>query len=178
MPARRPPPEGSGQDGGAAGNGFDAHLARRASAGGAAASGADAVRRGAAVITLALALVCAFLAVLFLQSGLDKVFDREGNVEWLTGHFAKSPLAEFVGPMVTVITVFEVAAGVFSALGAVAVLLLGSRLLAACGVVLSALSLLQLFFGQRIAKDYAGAAVLVPYFVLTILALFLLSLPA
>ena len=41
-------------------------------------------------------LVSAFLATLFLQSGIDKVVDRRGNVEFLQGHFAKSPLAGMV----------------------------------------------------------------------------------
>jgi diacylglycerol kinase len=34
---------------------------------------------------------------------------------------------------------------------------------------------LALFFGQRIAKDYAGAAVLVPYFLLVLVAMYLLA---
>ena len=33
---------------------------------------------------------------------------------------------------------------------------------------------MALFFGQRMAKDYAGAAVLVPYFLLTLVAIYLL----
>jgi diacylglycerol kinase len=37
------------------------------------------------------------------------------------------------------------------------------------------MSILALFFGQRVAKDYAGAAVLVPYFLLTLVALYLLT---
>ena len=31
-----------------------------------------------------------FLAICFLQSGIDKILDRNGNLEWLTGHFANS----------------------------------------------------------------------------------------
>ena len=27
------------------------------------------------------------VAILFIQSGLDKGFDWKGNLEWLTGHF-------------------------------------------------------------------------------------------
>jgi hypothetical protein len=42
------------------------------------------------------ALAALFLGVLFLQSGLDKVTDRKGNLKWLTGHFAKSPLSGVV----------------------------------------------------------------------------------
>ena len=53
----------------------------------------------------------AFLAILFLQSGIDKVLDRRGNFEWLKGHFAKSPLAELVPALLTTITIIELAAG-------------------------------------------------------------------
>ena len=47
-------------------------------------------------------LVSAFLAILFLQSGIDKVVDRHGNLDFLKGHFAKSPLAGSVPAMVFV----------------------------------------------------------------------------
>jgi len=43
------------------------------------------------------------------------------------------------------------------------------------GAVLSGISLCALFFGQRVAKDYAGAAVLVPYFLLALVAMWLLG---
>ena len=117
----------------------------------------------------------AFLAILFLQSGIDKVVDRRGNFEWLKGHFAKSPLAGIVPALLTVITIVEVAAGALSAVGCVIVLLLRDSTLAFYGAVVSALAIIALFFGQRIAKDYAGAAVLVPYFLLTLAAMYLLA---
>ncbi|PYK57407.1 MAG: DoxX family protein, partial [Verrucomicrobia bacterium] len=44
-----------------------------------------------------------------------------------------------------------------------------------CGAIISALSILGLFFGQRMAKDYAGAAILVPYFLLTLVAIYLFA---
>lgn len=120
-------------------------------------------------------LVSAFLAVLFLQSGIDKVIDRRGNLEWLTGHFAKSPLAKMVPAMVGLITVFELGAGGFSAVGSVLIFLGHGSTCAFYGAVWSAVSILALFFGQRLAKDYAGAAVLVPYFLLTLVAIYLLG---
>jgi len=61
--------------------------------------------------------VAAFLAILFLQSGIDKIVDRKGNVAWLMGHFAKSPLASLVIPMLAIVTATELPAGAFSALG-------------------------------------------------------------
>lgn len=106
-----------------------------------------------------------FLAILFLQSGVDKIVDRKGNLEWLTGHFARSPLASFVGVMLGIVTVVELAAGLLSALGVAVLWLSGSRMLGALGACAAVLSILMLFFGQRLAKDYAGAAALVPYFI-------------
>jgi hypothetical protein len=35
------------------------------------------------------------------------------------------------------------------------------------------MALTALFFGQRMAKDYVGAAVLVPYFLLALAAIYL-----
>ena len=43
------------------------------------------------------------------------------------------------------------------------------------GLLIAALNFLALFFGQRIAKDYEGAAVLVNYFILNILGLLSLA---
>jgi hypothetical protein len=120
-------------------------------------------------------LVSAFLAVLFLQSGLDKVVDRKGNREYLEQHFARSPLAGTVGPMFLVVTILEVSAGALSGFGCVVILLVRNPTLAYFGAVVAGVNIVALFFGQRVSKDYAGAAALVPYFLLTIAAIYLLS---
>lgn len=121
------------------------------------------------------AFVSAFLAILFLQSGIDKVVDRRGNLDWLKGHFAKSPLAGMVPLLVTTITLLELAAGALSAIGCVLILLTRDSRLAFYGAVIAAISIIALFFGQRMAKDYAGAATLVPYFLLAWSAIYLLA---
>src|SRR5215467_7115522 len=134
-----------------------------------------ALRTSANAIYLMQILIAALLAILFLQSGIDKIVDRRGNLEWLKGHFAKSPLAGTVPALLTAITILEIAAGVLSALGCVLLLLLRDSTVAFCGAVTSAAAITALFFGQRVAKDYAGAAVLVPYFLLALLAIYLLA---
>jgi len=116
-------------------------------------------------------LISAFLAILFLQSGLDKVIDRDGNAIYLREHFKDSPVIGQVDVMLTVVTAFELLAGSLSGLGALAFLLWGGQTFAYAGAVLGAITIVMLFFGQRVAKDYAGAAVLVPYFLLTLLAI-------
>jgi len=120
-------------------------------------------------------LVSAFLAILFLQSGLDKVVDRRGNRAYLEQHFGKSPLASTVGPMFAVITVLEVSAGALSGVGCALLLLTHDSTVAFLGAIVGGINLTALFFGQRVAKDYAGAAVLVPYFLLALTAMYLLA---
>jgi hypothetical protein len=120
-------------------------------------------------------LVSAFLAILFLQSGIDKVIDRRGNLEFLQGHFAKSPLSGMVPLLVTLITILEIAAGAVSAIGCVLIALTHDSTIAFYGAIIAAVSILALFFGQRMAKDYAGAAVLVSYFLACLAAIYLLA---
>ena len=124
---------------------------------------------------LAQLLVSAFLAILFLQSGIDKIVDRQGNLSWLSGHFAKSPLAGMVPLLFTALTIIEVSAGLLSGIGFVALLFTHNPTIAFYGAIVSAVATLCLFFGQRMAKEYAGAAVLVPYFLLTLVAIYLLG---
>jgi len=121
------------------------------------------------------AFASAFLGILFLQSGIDKVVDYRGNLEWLKGHFAKSPLAGVVPVLLTAITLLEVAAGALSAIGCLMLIVSRETTIAFYGAVSSAVALIALFFGQRMAKDYAGAAVLVPYFLLTLVTIYLLA---
>ena len=104
----------------------------------------------------------AFLAILFLQSGIDKVVDYRGNLDWLKGHFGKSPLAAMVPLLLVVITILEIAAGALSAIGCAIIIFGGDPAVAFYGAVIAAVAMISLFFGQRMAKDYAGAAVLVP----------------
>ncbi len=113
------------------------------------------------------------VAILFIQSGLDKVFDFKGNLEWLTGHFSKTFLRGMVFPMLSVITVMELLTGFLAAAGLVYFLVAGSLALIFYAAALGATSLTALFFGQRVAKDYPGAASIVPYFILMMILMWL-----
>lgn len=127
-------------------------------------------------LRIAQILACALLGILFLQSGLDKVFDWEGNVGWISEHLAKTPMGGVVPLLLGIITLLEIAAGALCAVGAVTLLVSGSATLGVLGVALAGLTLVMLFFGQRTAKDYAGAAQIAPYFVIVLVGLYLLGL--
>ena len=120
------------------------------------------------------ALFAALLvAILFIQSGLDKVLDWKGNLEFITGHFSKTFLAPTVPMMLATITVMELATGFLSAAGIIYFLATGSLAVIFWASAIGAASITALFFGQRIAKDYPGAAVLVPYFILLLILMYL-----
>jgi hypothetical protein len=118
-------------------------------------------------------LVFAFLAIFFLQPGICKIIDRRGNLEWLNGHFAKSPLASMVPFLLTVLTILEVAAGAVSAVGCVLVIVLRDSTVAFCGAVISAVACIALFLAaNRERLRWRGSAI--PYFLLTLVATYLL----
>jgi len=118
-------------------------------------------------------LVTAFFAVIFAQSSLDKLLDREGNLAYLGEHFKNAPLPpEAVGIMLSILTAIEATAAVLCGLG----VLTGGFAhtgfsIAAWGVIMAGVALLCLMLGQRLAKDYAGAAVIAAYFAVALIGI-------
>lgn len=116
-----------------------------------------------------------FWMLLFLQSGLDKVFDWKGNLSWLKGHFSKSLLGSMVGPMLGALAIVEIITGLVCGAGIFQLVLSGKTYFLAIGMVLSLVSLLMLFFGQRIAKDYEGAKTIAIYFGVALISILMIS---
>ena len=122
---------------------------------------------------LPLVFAALFVSIVFVQSGLDKVFNYKGQLSWLTGHFEKTFLARMVPMMLLAITVLEVATGLLTVVGLVYFLVTGMPFLIFYASIVGATTLTALFFGQRVAQDYPGAAVLVPYFILVLIMMHL-----
>jgi uncharacterized membrane protein YphA (DoxX/SURF4 family) len=120
-------------------------------------------------------LILIFIAITFLQSGLDKVTDWKGNIGWLKGHFSKTFLAGQVPLMVATILVLEVLAGIMALVGIFYIISSGETEIALYANVLAAITLLMLLFGQRVTKDYPGAFTIVGYFIVVIFGISLLS---
>ncbi|WP_311195816.1 hypothetical protein [Antarcticibacterium sp. 1MA-6-2] len=62
-------------------------------------------------------LILLFIAITFLQSGIDKLTDWKGNLGWLKGHFSKTFLAGQVPLMLGIILVLEVLSGILALVG-------------------------------------------------------------
>ncbi|MBT8188443.1 MAG: DoxX family protein [Croceitalea sp.] len=120
-------------------------------------------------------ILLVFLAIVFLQSGFDKVFDHKGNLSWLKGHFAETPFKNVVSILLIIITLMELLGGFLAVAGLVQMSMGSGSEIAFYAALTCSLTLLMLLLGQRLAKDYAGASTLVIYLVPTVFLLYLLQ---
>ena len=120
-------------------------------------------------------LILLFLIITFVQSGIDKITDWKGNVDFIKGHFKNSPLKNSVPLLLAVILIIEIIAGILMLIGVYQLYTSEIKEIALLGVELSAITLLFLLIGQRLAKDYAGAMSLAVYFIITLWGVFLLN---
>ena len=127
------------------------------------------------LLNLIQSLIGIFISIALLQSGMDKVFDYKGNLSWLTDHFSNSILKNNVSLLLLTITIMELLSGFLLLLGALFNILISNSDLLVLGFLTSSINFIFLFFGQRVAKDYAGAAVIVNYFILNMLGLLSIS---
>ena len=115
--------------------------------------------------------IAIFLFIAFFQSGLDKVIDRKGNLDFLKAHFSNTPLIKIIPIMLLILTFLEIIGSLMLGYGVYYAFVNRSTLWIFYGFVVIAITVIILFAGQRIAKDYLGAADLVPYFILIMLGI-------
>ncbi|WP_136468158.1 DoxX family protein [Flagellimonas onchidii] len=120
-------------------------------------------------------LILLFLTITLLQSGIDKIMDWSGNLGWLKEHFSKSIFSGLVPLLLAIVLLMEMVSGILCAVGAFQFLVSGKSNMALCGALLSAVTLLFLLLGQRVAKDYEGAKTIVVYFIPTVFLIYLLQ---
>ena len=131
------------------------------------------------IVDIACFLLAIFFLILFLQSGLDKFFNKKDNISYFQTHFKDTFFSGFIIILFWMITFLECFTGIIC-LSSIVLLLSPSTIslaynLLACGLIFSSITIICLFLGQRIAKDYAGAASLAVYFVISIVGLLLLN---
>ena len=117
-----------------------------------------------------------FLATIFLQSGLDKILNWDVELGWMSKQFENTPLAGSLQIGLFVVTILEIFGGGLSALGVLWILFRDGHSVGLLGAMFCSFSLCILMFGQRISKNYEGAASLVPYFILSSLGFYFYTL--
>ena len=113
-------------------------------------------------------LVSVFFSIVFFQSGIDKVIDRGGNVNFFKEHFKNTSIKNIAPIMLTTLTILELIAAGICFFGFCSSIFYTKTDYIFYGLVLCGIVLLLLLFGQRVAKDYIGAADITIYFILCI----------
>ncbi|GAB7255750.1 DoxX family protein [uncultured Polaribacter sp.] len=120
-------------------------------------------------------LILFFLIITYVQSSIDKLTDWKGNISFIKEHFKNSPLKNNVPVLLAIVLIVEIIASILMIIGVYQIYTLEAKEIALLGIELSAITLLFLLVGQRLAKDYAGAMSLTVYFILTVIGVYLLN---
>ena len=128
------------------------------------------------LLDLISSLIGIFISISLLQSGIDKVLDPKGNLSWLSDHFSDTILNKNVPLLLLIVTIIELLSGFLLLLGGLYNIIISNSDLLILGFLTSSINFIFLFFGQRVAKDYDGAAVIVNYFILNMIGLLSISL--
>ncbi len=120
-------------------------------------------------------LILTFLAITFIQSGIDKLTDWKENLDYIKSVFEKTFLKKSSKLLLGVIAVSEVIGGFLCLSGIIGIYFYNSKIIGLMGAIVCAKVLLALLFGQRVAKDYAGAMTIVVYFGVTLFGVYILS---
>ena len=121
-------------------------------------------------------LLLLFPAVIFLQSGLDKVFKHEENKNYIQAVFARTFLKPLSGLLFYLLLIIELITGTLAIAGMYMMFTEGNDTMGYYTFLLSVITLIGLLAGQRIARDYAGASGIMPYLIMATFALLIYSL--
>tara|TARA_B100000424_G_C22680762_1_gene372889 strand:- start:71 stop:472 length:402 start_codon:yes stop_codon:yes gene_type:complete len=112
-----------------------------------------------------------FFAIVFFQSGIDKVIDRKGNINFFENHFKNTLFHKIYAQALTALMLLELIAASLCAYGCIYSIVYKNTDFIFYGLLVASFILLSLLLGQRIAKDYVGAADITIYFILCIITI-------
>ena len=112
-----------------------------------------------------------FFAIVFFQSGIDKVIDRKGNINFFENHFKNTLFHKIYAQALTALMLLELIAASLCAYGCIYSIVYKNTDFIFYGLLVTSFILLSLLLGHRIAKDYVGAADITIYFILCIITI-------
>ena len=122
-------------------------------------------------IEIAQILVSIFFSIVFFQSSFDKINDKEGNLIFFKQHFKGTIFQNYTSISLTFLALLEIFSAFLCVLGIFYKIFYFDSIFIYYGLLMSAIVLLSLLLGQRIAKDYVGAADITIYFTLCIITI-------
>ena len=123
--------------------------------------------------TIAYLLILVFFSIVFIQSGMDKIIDKKGNLSFLVSHLEKVFSRTLIKIAFYVVTFLEISSGILCLLGTFQLLFFEQKQLGLIGIFVGSVALLILLFGQRVSRNYDGAKTIAVYFILSIIGVLL-----
>lgn len=116
-------------------------------------------------------LVSIFFSIVFFQSSIDKINDRESNLKFFNQHFKKTIFQNYTLILLNLLTLIELISAVLCFSGVFYKFFYFDSIYIYYGLLMTSIVFLFLLLGQRLAKDYAGAADVAIYFILCIVTI-------
>jgi|TARA_B110000444_G_scaffold3309_1_gene3066 uncharacterized membrane protein YphA (DoxX/SURF4 family) len=120
---------------------------------------------------IAFLFVLAFFLIVFIQSGVDKIFDYKGNLNFLNDLLKIYFSPSLIAFALISVTILELVSGILCLIGIVDFIFNDSSFIGFLGLIIGSIALLVLLFGQRVSKNYDGAKTIAIYFILAMIGI-------
>lgn len=120
-------------------------------------------------------LILIYIVITFGYSVIEKLLQWKENIDFYENHFRDTPLKNTIHFLLKIVILLEIITIIICVIGLFNLIVFSNKEFGFYGLILAAITLLGLMFGQRIAKDYAGAMNITVYFILTIIGVFMLQ---
>lgn len=116
-----------------------------------------------------------FLFITFGISVIEKCMDWKGTISYIQHNFQHTFIKKYITLLIFVLLCLEIVTSGFLVFGFYQLLDKGVTDMALVACTLSAICILYMLIGQRIAKDYVGATSLTVYLIITVFGMYLLN---
>lgn len=116
-----------------------------------------------------------YIVITFGYSAIEKLLQWKESTGFYENHFRETSLKNTIPFLLKVVILLEIITVIICVIGLLGLIVFSNKEFGFYGLILAAITLIGLMFGQRIAKDYAGAMNITVYFILTIIGVFMLQ---
>lgn len=116
-----------------------------------------------------------FILITFGYSGYEKTIDWKGQILWLQKHFEHRFLYKYIPTLLGILIFLDAVTFLLCCIALIELLLYQQQFFGLMASSAAAIVLLCLLYGQRVAKDFQGAATISIYFGIIVLSLWLFS---
>ena len=103
--------------------------------------------------TIAYLLILVFFSIVFIQSGMDKIIDKKGNLSFLVSHLEKVFSRTLIKVAFYVVTFLEISSGILCLLGTFQLLFFEQKQIGLIGIFVGSVALLILLFVKEETKE-------------------------